>query len=165
MRRLWFPVPPDASDIVTQHAPLAVRLVKNYLHYHPGSEYLADDLLSVALLTIVQTRSKLKNIKKPTSFLAVSARRAIYAYARKEERADRQQTELWDVPDEGDAELADLYELLDKCCESTTDRDILRLREAGLTLKKTASVMHIKYSELRTRYYRLKKKVFQALQS
>ena len=147
------------EQMIVNNMPLALTLVESYLASRPQYVHLQDDISAEAFLRVVEVVNLFatgRKITNPTSYLSRSIRRHI--------RASVQQASFIRSPhgeqppcvsterDTSKVMLGvraetvgniDIRDVIDSCCESSLDRELVALREKGHTFAEMATLTRI----------------------
>jgi DNA-directed RNA polymerase specialized sigma24 family protein len=143
------------EQMIVNNMPLALVLVESFLAARPQYAHLQDDISAEAFLRVVEVVNLFatgRKVNSPTSYLSRSIRRHIRASV---QQAAFVRSPLGEQPphvstqhDTSKIMLGvrtrtvgniDLSDLIDACCESSLDRELVSLREEGHTFAEIAT--------------------------
>ena len=161
------------EQMIVDNMPLALSIVDTYLRAFPDAAHLQDDLTAACFLGIVEAVDKLSKRSPNSTILRLPAdesERVVSRYIGKSIEF-RLRNAIYDAPlirvprkrtekpptvvsekdtskmlmgaRETTIECIDLRDLIDACCESDIDRELISLREQGYTQREIAAQLGI----------------------
>jgi RNA polymerase sigma factor (sigma-70 family) len=147
----------DARErMIVGNMPLVMALAESYLAAKPQYGHLQDDLIANGFIGVVKAVNELANGKSkskvnPTSYISLSIRRH-FRFATADDSLihtprGRQPIRTSTTKDSSKIMLSvrgktvsgvDLRDAIDSCCQSSLDRELVSLREAGHTTRQMA---------------------------
>ena len=137
------------QEMITNNMPLVIAIVDGYLKVNQDFAYLRDDLTSEGFLRLVQAVSDLadsnRRVRKPTAYLSRSIRYSIFKNARHSpyQLATMDTTKRSLAFCSDSIERVDTQDLIDQCCETDLDRQIIGLRKQGNTFAEIAETVRL----------------------
>ena len=159
---------PDAiKRMIELNMPLVVYKADMFVRAFPSTEYLVDDMISEGFLGLTEAVNLMAQTgaveePNPTGFMSEGIKRRIGAVAdsgygstiasRDDRRRNRSTpmapAEVRDSETEDPAGMVELRDLIDSCCETDLERQIVALREKAYSDREIAAQLELPYSTI-----------------
>jgi len=166
------------QDMVNNNIPLALLIVKNLFKRQPQLEHLQDDLTAGAFLLLVESidtlaRQDKPTVKEPSGYIVQSISHGLrhivehsplVRVPRKNptQPLTRVYCDLNQVAT-NNSNTFELDDLIDSCCETCLEFELIALREQGLSFKKIVDQLKTSSSTLRRVLCSIQKRVLKKL--